>query len=104
MKTKNQETILLERIVALQKQQEIDLQELKAQYNTAIESFSILNLLKTSLQDVLSTPHLTSNIIHGAINMGTQYLSKSLLKSTPKLTTGWLGKIIQLVTKKATKV
>lgn len=103
MKTKNQKTILLEHIVALQKQQADDLQELKVQYHATIDSFSTVNLIKTSLQEVLNTPHLTSNIFHGAINMGTQYLSKTFFKSTPKITTGWLGSILQLVTKRATK-
>lgn len=103
MKTRNQKTILMEHIVALQKQQEIDLQELKEQYHTTINSFSTVNLIKTSLQEVLTTPHLTSNIIQGAIGMGTQYLSKTIFKSTPNITKGWLGKILQLVTKRATK-
>ncbi len=103
MKTKNQEAILMERIIALQKQQATDLEVLKAHYQTTINSFSPVNLIKTSLQDVLSTPHLTSNIIQGAIGMGTQYLSKTIFKSTPNITTSWLGKIIQLVTKRITK-
>ena len=103
MKTRNQKTILMEHIIALQKQQATDLDALKSQYQTTINSFSAVNLIKTSFQDVLSTPHLTSNIIHGAIGMGTQYLTKTIFKSTPNITTGWLGKILQFITRKTTK-
>ena len=103
MKTRNQKTILMEHIIALQKQQEFDLQALKIQYYTTINSFSTVNLLKSSVQEILTTPHLTSDLLQGAINMGTQYLSKTIFKSAPKITTSWLGKILQLVTKRAAK-
>jgi hypothetical protein len=103
MKTRDQKTILLEHIVALQKQQEIDLRELKIQYHTTLNSFSTVNLLKTSLQEVLSKQHLTSNIIHGAINLGAQYLTKTILKYMPNITKRRMGKLIQLVKKRATK-
>ena len=103
MKTKNQKTILMEHIADLQKQQEIDLRELKIQYQMTINSFSTINLLKTSLQEVLSKQHLTSNIIHGAINLGSQYLTKTILKFTPNISKSRMSKIIQLVKKRATR-
>lgn len=102
MKTTNQKAVLMERIIVLQKQQAQDLQLLKDQYHTTINSFSTLDLLKTSLQEVISTPHLTSNILHGALDLGTQYLSKTFLNTTPN-TTGILGKIVQFAFKKLGK-
>lgn len=103
MKTKNQKTILMEHIADLQKQQEIDLRELKIQYQATINSFSTINLLKTSLQEVLSKQHLTSSIIHGAINLGSQHLTKTILKYMPNIAKSRIGKIIPLVKKRATK-
>ncbi len=103
MKTKNQKTILMEHIVSLQKQQEIDLRELKMQYHKTKNSFSTVNLLKTSLQEVLSMQHLKSNIIHGAINLGSQYLYKTILNYMPNITKGRMGKLIHFVKKRATK-
>lgn len=103
MKTKNQKTILMEHIVALQKQQEIDLRELKIQYHSTINSFSTINLLKTSLQEVLSKQHLTSNIIQGVVNLGSQYLNKTILKYMPNITKSRMGKLIHFVKKRVTK-
>ena len=103
MKTRDQKTILMEHIVALQKQQEIDLRELKIQYHTTINSFSTINLLKTSLQEVLSKQHLTSNIIQGVINLGSQYLNKTILNYMPNITKSRMGKLIHFVKKRATK-
>ena len=103
MKTRDQKTILLEHIVALKKQQEIDLRELKIQFHATINSFSTINLLKTSLQEVLSKLHLKSSIIQGAINLGSQHLTKTILKYMPNITKSRMVKIIQLVKKRATK-
>jgi len=100
MKTNNQQAILRERISILEKQQALELQILKDQYGITIASFSTLSLLKSTIQEVIATPHLTSNVLHGALDMGTQYLTKTFLKSTPNKVTGWLGKIIRLVMKK----
>ncbi len=99
MKTPNQKAILMEKIIALQKQQTEELQVLKDQYHITINSFSALNLLKTSFQEVVSTPHLTSNIIQGALNIGTQYLSKTFLGSSSN-SSGLLLKAVRFVIKK----
>lgn len=99
----NQKVILEEHIAALEKKQLEDLQHLKMQYQITINSFSTLNLLKTSFQEVVGTPHLTSTILHGALDMGTQYLSKTFFNATPIKATGWLGKIMQFGIKKLMK-
>ncbi len=100
MKPTNQKAILLERIIALQKQKEQDLLILKAQYYTTIGSFSPINLIKKSFQEVVSTPHLTANILQGTLEMGTQYLSKTFFNSNRIKVPGWLGKIVQFVLKR----
>ena len=54
-------------------------------------------------QEVLSMQHLKSNIIQGAINLGSQYLNKTILKYIPNITKSRMCKIIQFVKKRATK-
>jgi hypothetical protein len=93
MKKPNQEAILMEQIIALRKQQTQELQELKNQYHRTINSFSAINLLKTSIQEVVSTPHLTANIIQSAMHLGAQYLTKTILKDNPNKRSNWLSKI-----------
>ncbi len=99
MKTKNQKTILMERITALQQQQTQDFHILKEQYYITLNSFSTLNILKSSIQEVISTPNLTSDIIHGTVKMGTQYLSKAFLNTNP-VQFGLLSKVVQFALKK----
>lgn len=103
MKTINQKAILLEQITVLETKQAQDLQNLKEQYQATIHNFSALNLIKTSFQEVVATPHLTSTILHGALDLGTNYLSKTFFNATPIKATGWLGKIVQFAVKKLTK-
>lgn len=93
MKSPNQKALLMEQIIALRKQQAHDLIELTNQYHRTIDSFSALNLLKTSIQEIVSTPHLKTNIIEGFLQIGKQYLTKTLFKSIPNKRNNWLSKI-----------
>lgn len=99
MKAKTQKAILMEKIMALEKQQAQDFEVLKNQYHTTIASFSTLNILKNSFQEVVMTPHLTSNLIQGALQIGTKYLSKSLLNNSSN-SSGLLLKAVRFVIKK----
>jgi hypothetical protein len=99
MKAKTQKAILMEKIMALEQQQAQDFEVLKNQYHTTIASFSTLNILKNSFQEVVMTPHLTSNLIQGALQIGTKYLSKSLLKNSSN-SSGLLLKAVRFVIKK----
>ncbi len=99
MKAKTQKAILMEKIMALEQQQAQDFEVLKNQYHNTISSFSTLNILKNAFQEVITTPHLTSNIIQGTLQIGTKYLSKSLLKNSSN-SSGLLLKAIRFVIKK----
>jgi hypothetical protein len=99
MKAKTQKAILMERIIALQNQQAKDFEVLKNQYYTTISSFSALNILKNSFQEVVATPHLTSNIIQGALHIGAKYLSKTLANNSQN-SSGLLLKVVRYLFKK----
>jgi hypothetical protein len=99
MKAKTQKAILMEKIIVLEQQQAQDFEVLKNQYHSTISSFSTLNILKNAFQEVITTPHITSNIIQGALQIGTKYLSKSLLKNSSN-SSGLLQKAVRFIIKK----
>ena len=51
---------------------------LKNQYHTTIDSFKPINLIKSSIEEVITSPNLKTNLINGAIGLGTNYLTKNL--------------------------
>jgi hypothetical protein len=100
MKTTNQKAVLMERIKALQTKQSTDFQDLKIQYQMTIDSFKTVNLIKTSLQEIITTPNLTSNLIGGTLGMGTSYLLKTVLSDNNKNPIKKiLGKVVKLAIK-----
>lgn len=101
MKMTNQKAVLMERIIALQKQKDQDLQILKNQYQITIESFKPLNLIKTSVQEIVSAPNLSSNVIGGALGLGTKYLLKTFLnENDPNPIKKIAGKLVRLAIKR----
>lgn len=100
MKTTNQKAVLMERIKVLENKQSTDLQSLKMQYQMTIDSFKTVNLIKTSLQEIITTPNLTSNLIGGTLGMGTSYLLKTVLTDNDKNPIKKiLGKVVKLAIK-----
>ena len=101
MKTTNQKAVLMEQIKALQTKQSTDLENLKTQYQMTIASFKTVNLIKTSLQEIITTPNLTSNLIGGTLGMGTGYLLKNILTDSDKSPIKKiLGKVVKLALKR----
>lgn len=101
MKTTNQKAVLMEQIKALQTKQSTDLENLKTQYQMTIASFKTVNLIKTSLQEIITTPNLTSNLIGGTLGMGTGYLLKNILTDSDKNPIKKiLGKVVKLAIKR----
>lgn len=101
MKTTNQKAVLMEQIKALQTKQSTDLENLKTQYQMTIASFKTVNLIKTSLQEIITTPNLTSNLIGGTLGMGTGYLLKNILTDSDKNPIKKiLGKVVKLALKR----
>ncbi|MDQ5928516.1 MAG: hypothetical protein QG594_290 [Bacteroidota bacterium] len=82
MENRDEKKALKEKIVLLKIKKETDLWILKNQYNCTIESLKPLNILKSVTTDFITAPDLKSNLINGAINLGTQYLSKNILNNS----------------------
>ncbi len=79
MRTISQKEVLEQRISYLKDKQENELLQLKAQYDTTLNSLRPVNLIKSSFQDVMDTPNLKSNLLIGAVGLGTNFVSKTLL-------------------------
>ncbi len=63
----------------LEAEQADKLQQLKGEFFTAYEHLKPVNLVKTTLNDITSSPHLVDNIIGTALGLATGYFSKRLI-------------------------
>ncbi len=79
MKIIDEQIELKEKIAFLKGKQADDFVILKQQYDATVTSFKPLNLIKSATQDFISSPDLKSNLINGAIGLGTTYLTKNLI-------------------------
>jgi hypothetical protein len=79
MKSINQKTELESKIAYLKLKQQDDFNALKEQYNATVESIKPVNLIKSATREFITDPNIKSNLINGAINLGTNFLSKTLL-------------------------
>jgi hypothetical protein len=79
MKTTSEKIRLEAEIAFLKNKQAEDLLILKEQYYRTVESFKPVNLIKSATREFISSPNLKSNVINGAIGIGTSYLTKNLL-------------------------
>ncbi len=84
MKTINQKKQLAIKIALLRNKQATDFLILKDQYHSTIDSFKPINLLKSSVEDVLTSPGLKISLISGAIGFGTNYLANNVLITNSK--------------------
>jgi hypothetical protein len=66
-------------IELLEAEQAVKLQRLKEQFYPTYESLKPVNLLKSTLSDITSSPYLIENIIGTALGLATGYFSKKLV-------------------------
>lgn len=72
-------------------------QLLREQFYITYESLKPVNLLKSTLSDVASSPFLIDNIINTALGLATGYLSKKIVVGTSaNLFRKLLGSFLQL--------
>jgi len=64
---------------------------LKEQFISTYESFKPASLLRSTLQDISSSPNLIENVIGTALGLGAGYLSRSIL---PGVTAMRFGKLL----------
>jgi len=67
---------------------------LKEQFVSTYESFKPASLLRSTLQDISSSPNLIENVIGTALGLGAGYLSRSIL---PGVTAMRFGKLLSPV-------
>ena len=75
-------------IQVLEVDQYVQGQDLKAQLFIIADSFKAINILKSSVKDIVSSPFLIDTLIGSAVSMATGYFSNKLL-------IGVSGKIIK---------
>lgn len=75
----NQTEALNKAIEVLQKKKDIEFELLKEQFHITYESLKPINLIKSTLADVASSPELKNNVLNNLIGLTTGYISKKVL-------------------------
>lgn len=101
MKNINENLELSEKIAFLKNKQAEDFLILKEQYYCTVESLKPINLIKSATKEFISTTDLKSNLINGALGIGTTYLTKNLLnENSVNPIKRVLGKVLKFALKK----
>jgi len=85
-------------IQRLKVEQAIDEQLLKEQFYITFESLKPINLLRSTIYDITTTPHLTDGILGTATGLLTGYLSRKIVTigASGNLIRRLLGVVLQL--------
>ncbi len=105
MKKPNQKLVLEEKIAYLKNKQTTDFTVLKTQYHETIDSFTPFNMLKNSVESILTTPNLKGKLLQQALSLGLNFIKKNTQKAPsehPAL--GILEKILLFGLKKTNKI
>jgi hypothetical protein len=70
-------------IQLLEAERTINWQRLKEQFYPTCESLKPVNLLKSTLKDMVSSPYMIENILSTVLSLATGFLSKKLVVSAP---------------------
>ena len=104
MKKANHKMVLEAKIAYLKNKQATDLTILKEQYHETIDSFTPFNMLKNSIESILTTPNLKVKLLSQVLNLGTTYLTKvGISASSENPVQGILGQIILFGLNKITR-
>jgi hypothetical protein len=68
----------------LETDQEVKGQVLRAQFNNTLESFKPVNMLKSAVREISSSPFLLTNIAGAAVGLATGYFSKRVVFGASK--------------------
>lgn len=71
-------------ILFLEANREVKGQVLRAQFNNTFESFKPVNMLKSAVQEISSSPFLLTNIAGAAVGLATGYFSKRVVFGASK--------------------
>lgn len=88
---------LKESISLLEIKQANDARLLKEQFNITYESIQPVNLIKSTLHDLITSPNLKENMLNGALSMAAGYFSKkAAIGSTHNPLKQLLGTLLQM--------
>jgi hypothetical protein len=73
---------LKDSIRLLEVEQRIKGQELKEQLSETYKSFKPANLIKDTIKDVVSSPHMVENLIIGGLSLATGYFARRIVVGT----------------------
>ena len=79
MKRINRKEALIEQIFALEFQQRNELRHLKNQFHITYESLKPVSFIKSTFNDLTSSPEIKNNLLNNAIGLATGYISKKIL-------------------------
>jgi hypothetical protein len=82
MKTIDERSLLKQKIIALELQQTTDLEDLKHQLKITYSSIQPLNLIKSTLHELISSVDVQADLVTGAGNVLTGLVSKNPLLAT----------------------
>lgn len=100
MKTTDKRKMLQNKIALLKNQQTEDLQSLKEQFHLTYNSLKPLNVLKNTLSEVTSSSEMKKDLLMGALNLTTGYLSHKIADMNSNPIKNILGKALKFVIKK----
>ncbi len=79
-------------------------QELKAQFQVTYESLKPINLIKTTLQQAISSPEIGSNLINTGIGLAAGFVAKKLVTGgSANPITRMLGIVLETVVARKTE-
>ena len=84
MKKNNPTDSLNLAIDILQKKKEVEFELLKEQFHVTYESLKPINIIKSTLSDVASSPDIRNNLLNNVIGLTTGYLSKKVLMGSSR--------------------
>lgn len=78
MGTINKKEALRDKIAYLQNKQQLELESLKEQFHITCKGLKPINLIKDSLQEISSSSDMKKDLLMGALNLTTGYLSHKM--------------------------
>ena len=82
MKNKNETDTLNETIVLLQNKRADELKLLKEQFYLTYESLKPINIIKSTVHEVTSSPDIKNSLLNNIIGLTTGFLSKKVIIGT----------------------
>ena len=82
MKTRNETEALDAAILVLKDRREQELRALKTQFHVVYEGLKPINLIKSTYEEVTTSPEIKGNIIKHILGLASGFLSKKIIVGT----------------------